>query len=88
MDSCRIGLESSKCVETDLKTSDYSEQLLTYMDDQCLAWLYTKMSCFYTVSRRLCVMLLVSKYLRKIPAIFLFFLSLQSRHSHSYCLQK
>lgn len=59
MDSCRIDLESSKCVETDLKTLDYSEQLLTYMDDQCLAWLYTKMSCFYTVSRPLCVMLLV-----------------------------
>lgn len=50
MDSSQNDPESSECVEIDLKTVDYSEQLLTYMDDQCLAWLYTKMSWFYTVS--------------------------------------
>lgn len=46
MDSSQNDPESSECVEIDLKTVDYSDQLLTYMDDQCLAWLYTKMSCF------------------------------------------
>lgn len=72
-DSSQNDPESSECVETDLgraiKTVDYTE--LTYMVDQCLAWLYTKMSCFYTVSDPLCVMLLtchVSKYLSKIPS--------------------
>lgn len=88
MESSQNDPESSERVEIDLKTVDISEQLLTYMDDQCLAWLYTKMSCFYTVCDLLCVMLLmcqVSKYLSRIPA-FLF--SLRLRHSHSYCLQK
>lgn len=50
-DSSQNDPESSECVKTDLsqaiKTVDYKKQLLTYMDDQYLAWLYTKMSCFF-----------------------------------------
>lgn len=64
--------ESSECVEIDLKTVDYVEQLLTYMD-QCLAWLYTKMSCFYTVSAPLCAVLLmcqVSRNLSETAVVF------------------
>lgn len=51
-----------------LKTVDYSEQLLAFVDDQCLAWLYTK-TLFVVL---LCVLLLVcqvSKYLSKILAV-------------------
>lgn len=64
---------SSECVEIHLKTVDYSEQPLTSMDDQCLAWLHTKMSCFSTVSGPLCVMLLmchVREHLSKMPVAF------------------
>lgn len=45
MDSSQRGSESSECVV--LKAVDYSELLLAYMDDQCSAWLYTKITFLY-----------------------------------------